>query len=65
MGKTSNYVVLMANLITNGKNEGIHAFIVQIRDEKTHEPMPGTGLVYAHIYVTSFQLIWFKWAIIC
>ena len=49
VGKTSNYVVLMANLITNGKNEGIHAFIVQIRDEKTHEPMPGTGLVYAHI----------------
>ena len=42
VGKTSNYVVLMANLVTRGKNEGIHAFIVQIRDENTHQPLKGS-----------------------
>lgn len=31
----------MAQLILDGKNHGPHAFIVQIRDLKTHEPLPG------------------------
>lgn len=31
----------MAQLHTNGKCEGIHPFLVQLRDENTHEPLPG------------------------
>ena len=31
----------MAQLILDGKTYGPHAFIVQIRDLKTHEPLPG------------------------
>lgn len=31
----------MAQLILDGKSHGPHAFIVQIRDLKTHEPLPG------------------------
>lgn len=30
----------MARLITKGKDYGIHPFIVQIRDMKTHQPLP-------------------------
>lgn len=31
----------MAQLYTRGKCEGIHPFLVQLRDEDTHEPLPG------------------------
>jgi len=31
----------MAQLILDGKSYGPHAFIIQIRDLKTHEPLPG------------------------
>lgn len=31
----------MAQLYTKGKCEGIHPFMVQLRDEETHEPLPG------------------------
>ena len=31
----------MAQLILDGKNHGPHAFIVPIRDLKTHKPLPG------------------------
>ena len=41
VGKTSNHVVLMAQLIIKGKSYGLHPFIVQIRDMDNHEPMPG------------------------
>ena len=41
MGKTANYAVVMAQLYTRGKCEGIHPFLVQLRDENTHEPLPG------------------------
>lgn len=41
LGKTANYAVVMAQLYTKGKCEGIHPFMVQLRDEETHEPLPG------------------------
>lgn len=41
VGKTSNHAVVMAHLIIDGKNHGMHAFMVQLRDTDTHEPMPG------------------------
>ena len=31
----------MAQLILDGKSQGPHAFIIQIRDLKTHKPLPG------------------------
>ncbi|XP_053382363.1 peroxisomal acyl-coenzyme A oxidase 1-like [Mercenaria mercenaria] len=44
LGKTSNHVVLMAQLLSQGKCHGIHAFIVQIRSEKDHTPLPGISV---------------------
>ena len=41
LGKTSNVIILMARLISGGKDYGIHPFIVPIRDLKTHQPLPG------------------------
>lgn len=37
----ANHAIVMARLISNGKDFGPHPFIVQIRDLKTHEPLPG------------------------
>ncbi|KAK3931837.1 putative peroxisomal acyl-coenzyme A oxidase 1 [Frankliniella fusca] len=41
LGHTANYAVVVAQLYTQGKCHGIHPFIVQLRDEETHMPMPG------------------------
>ena len=38
----------MAQLIIDGKNYGLTPFIVQIRDMKTHEPMPGKHESFQH-----------------
>ncbi|EXJ77357.1 acyl-CoA oxidase [Capronia epimyces CBS 606.96] len=40
LGKAANHAVVMAQLFVNGKNYGPHPFVVQIRDLKTHEPLP-------------------------
>ena len=36
LGKTANTIVLYARLISNGRDHGVQAFIVQIRDYVTH-----------------------------
>ncbi|XP_010616730.1 peroxisomal acyl-coenzyme A oxidase 1 isoform X2 [Fukomys damarensis] len=41
LGKTSNHAVVLAQLITQGKCYGLHAFIVPIREMGTHKPLPG------------------------
>ncbi|XP_065085923.1 probable peroxisomal acyl-coenzyme A oxidase 1 [Ochlerotatus camptorhynchus] len=41
LGHTANYCVVIAQLYTKGVCHGIHPFIVQLRDEETHMPMPG------------------------
>lgn len=41
LGKTSTHAVVMARLFTKGKDHGVHPFIVQIRENKNHEPLPG------------------------
>ncbi|XP_074109403.1 acyl-coenzyme A oxidase 1 [Cotesia typhae] len=41
LGHTANYAVVVAQLHTQGICRGIHPFIVQLRDEETHEPLPG------------------------
>ncbi|KAJ9639791.1 uncharacterized protein PV06_10877 [Exophiala oligosperma] len=40
LGKVANHAVVMAQLYMGGKNYGPHPFVVQIRDLKTHEPLP-------------------------
>jgi len=44
LGKTCTHCVLMAKLIIDGKNYGMHPFIVQIRSLEDHKPMPGVTL---------------------
>ena len=41
LGIMSNYALVYAKLLFNGKNKGVHPFMVQIRDFKTHKPLPG------------------------
>lgn len=42
LGQTSTHAALYAQLYTpDGKCHGLHAFIVPIRDPKTHLPYPG------------------------
>ncbi|KAJ2940650.1 hypothetical protein O0L34_g14757 [Tuta absoluta] len=41
MGHTANYAVVVAQLYTKGQCHGVHSFIVQLRDEETHMPLPG------------------------
>lgn len=41
VGQTANYCILIAQLYTQGQCHGIHSFIVQLRDEDTHMPLPG------------------------
>ncbi|XP_045524900.1 probable peroxisomal acyl-coenzyme A oxidase 1 [Pieris brassicae] len=41
LGHTVNYCIVVAQLYTKGQCHGIHSFILQVRDEETHEPLPG------------------------
>jgi len=41
LGHTANMVVVLAQLYIRGKHHGLQPFLVRIRDEQTHEPMPG------------------------
>ncbi|XP_022531317.1 peroxisomal acyl-coenzyme A oxidase 1 isoform X2 [Astyanax mexicanus] len=41
LGKTSNHAIVLAQLYTQGKCHGLHAFIVPIRSMETHQPLPG------------------------
>ncbi|CAG8846970.1 5161_t:CDS:2, partial [Racocetra persica] len=40
LARTSTHGVVLARLIIDKKDYGIHSFIVQLRDEG-HKPMPG------------------------
>ena len=41
LANRSNHAIVMAQLKSNGQNYGPHPFIVQIRDMKKHQPLPG------------------------
>ncbi|CAK1601685.1 unnamed protein product [Parnassius mnemosyne] len=41
LGHSANYCIVVAQLYTKGVCHGIHSFIVQVRDEDTHMPLPG------------------------
>ena len=44
LGKTTNSAVVMAQLYSQGTNNGMAAFFVQIRDLDTHQSLPGVTL---------------------
>lgn len=51
MGRTANHAIVMAQVLlpeSKGSskyvNKGVHPFIVQIRDMKTHLPLPGIAV---------------------
>ncbi|KAL0296277.1 UNVERIFIED_CONTAM: Peroxisomal acyl-coenzyme A oxidase 1 [Sesamum radiatum] len=41
LGKVSTHAVVYARLITDGKDHGVHGFIVQLRSLEDHMPLPG------------------------
>ncbi len=41
VGHTATHAVVMARLITKGKDHGVHPFIVQLRSLNDHTPLPG------------------------
>ena len=41
LGIFANYAMVFAQLLINGTNHGVQAFLVPIRDMTTHEPLPG------------------------
>uniref|UniRef100_F1KY21 Acyl-coenzyme A oxidase n=1 Tax=Ascaris suum TaxID=6253 RepID=F1KY21_ASCSU len=41
LGKSCNYAIVVAQLITQHQPRGPHPFIVQLRDHKTHKPIEG------------------------
>nr|XP_002741939.1 PREDICTED: peroxisomal acyl-coenzyme A oxidase 1-like [Saccoglossus kowalevskii] len=41
LGKTVTHAIVMAQLITNGKQYGVHPFIVPLRSLENHMPLPG------------------------
>ncbi|XP_045445584.1 peroxisomal acyl-coenzyme A oxidase 3-like [Melitaea cinxia] len=41
MGKCATHAIVYAMLISKGKNHGLHAFVVPLRDTKTLKPFPG------------------------
>ncbi|KAK8916627.1 Peroxisomal acyl-coenzyme A oxidase 1 [Platanthera zijinensis] len=41
LGKISTHAVVFARLITDGKDFGVHGFIVQLRSLDDHSPLPG------------------------
>ena len=41
LGKVCNHTIVNAQLITQGKNYGVHAFVCQVRDTEDHMPLEG------------------------
>lgn len=41
MGQTCNYCIFVAQLYIDNEAKGMAMFVVQIRDEETHMPLPG------------------------
>ncbi|XP_047528094.1 peroxisomal acyl-coenzyme A oxidase 3-like isoform X1 [Vanessa atalanta] len=44
LGKCATHAIVYAMLISKGKNHGLHAFVVPIRDPKTLKPFPGVTI---------------------
>ncbi|XP_055379777.1 probable peroxisomal acyl-coenzyme A oxidase 1 [Condylostylus longicornis] len=55
LGHTANFAIVMAQLHINGKEYGIHPFIVQLRDLETHMPLKGieVGEIGSKLYMNA------------
>lgn len=53
VGKTSTHALVLAQLRSNGKNYGMHPFIVPVRSLKDHSPLPGNNSlqIQSHYWV--------------
>lgn len=45
LGITCNYAIIMAKLVIDNKDYGLHAFIVQLRDLDTHQALPNVEVM--------------------
>ncbi|SPP77779.1 probable peroxisomal acyl-coenzyme A oxidase 1 [Drosophila guanche] len=41
LGNTANMTIVLAQLYVKGRHHGLQPFLVRIRDEETHQPLPG------------------------
>jgi hypothetical protein len=41
VAKSSTHAIVLAQLIIDGKNHGMHPFMLQLRSLDDHMPMPG------------------------
>ena len=44
LGRTANFAIVFARLVVGGRDLGIHNFLVQLRDLRTHAPLPGVSV---------------------
>jgi acyl-CoA oxidase len=44
LGIVASHAAVFAKVMANGKDQGVHAFFVEIRDPKTHIPHPGVEI---------------------
>lgn len=44
LGKTATHAIIMARLLLQGKDLGMHSFIVPLRNRVDHQPLSGVAL---------------------
>ncbi|KAH8408982.1 hypothetical protein KR009_004805, partial [Drosophila setifemur] len=44
LGNTANVAIVLAQLYVKGKHHGLQSFLVRIRDERNHQPLPGVDV---------------------
>jgi hypothetical protein len=54
VGTTCNTAVVMAKLVLDGVDQGIHAFIVPLRSPETHKPFPSLFVFCVFFVAATF-----------
>ena len=57
MGKTSTHSIVLASLEVGGKNCGMQAFMVQLRNLQNHLPLPGKNFLMLKTMLLCSTLI--------
>ena len=60
VGKNANHALVFAQLYTQGQRYGIHSFLVRIRDQLTHQPLPGN----THLFCSLTREPCFTWKLL-
>lgn len=58
LGISSQFCCVYANLITDGKEQGFHVFMCQLRDEE-HRPLPGVEVKEVGPYVVAIVVLFY------